>query len=169
MRTEALKEFCDYVEINYQPLLNHSKTRWLSLFPAVERILKLFPALKDYFLSQSKPPQIIQKFFENPCSEIYLWFTHSLMSVFQNSMASIEKEENSVLEVVMIIERILRLLRNRIKDRFVPLKVKQLLKEHNVSEKISQEMNDEFQKVYSACLDYLKKWIDPFKMFDMFR
>lgn len=36
VRTEALKEFCDYVEINYQPLLNHSKTRWLSLFPAVE-------------------------------------------------------------------------------------------------------------------------------------
>lgn len=46
VRTEALKDFCEFVDVNYQQLLYHSKTRWLSLFPAIERMLQLFPALK---------------------------------------------------------------------------------------------------------------------------
>ena len=170
VRTEALKEFCDYVEINYQPLLNHSKTRWLSLFPAVERLLKLFPALKEYFLSQNQPPYILKTFFENPYSEAYLWFTHSLMSVFQSNLASVEQEENSVLEITNILESILRLLRNRIEDKFVPLKVKQLVRGANGSNEETQSIYDEFQQVYKASLEYLEKWIRPlvgeFKCFE---
>jgi len=49
VRTEKLKEFCSIVDINYQTLLSHSRTRWLSLMPAVERILKLWTPLKIFF------------------------------------------------------------------------------------------------------------------------
>lgn len=49
VRTESLKEFCDGVDIQYRKLLCYSKTRWLSLFPALERILKLFEPIKSYF------------------------------------------------------------------------------------------------------------------------
>lgn len=37
----------------------------LSLFPALERILKLYPALKMFFLSLDKPPILLQNFFED--------------------------------------------------------------------------------------------------------
>jgi hypothetical protein len=37
IRTEKLKEFCSFVDINHQTLLSHLRTRWLSLMPAVER------------------------------------------------------------------------------------------------------------------------------------
>ncbi len=56
VRNEELKEFCDFVDTEYKVLLSHSKTLWLSLFPCVDRILKMFDALKSYFLSIEKPP-----------------------------------------------------------------------------------------------------------------
>ncbi|CAK1597427.1 unnamed protein product [Parnassius mnemosyne] len=65
IRTEKLKELCSYVDINYEKLLYHSKTRWLSLFPAIERILKLYEPLKEYFTTTEKVPVLIKKFFEN--------------------------------------------------------------------------------------------------------
>ena len=39
VRTEALKEYCDFVDINYTKLLSHSATRWLSLYPGLTRLL----------------------------------------------------------------------------------------------------------------------------------
>jgi hypothetical protein len=33
---EGLKEFCAFVGIQYQNVLSNLKTRWISLFPAVE-------------------------------------------------------------------------------------------------------------------------------------
>lgn len=65
VRTENLKEYCEFVDIQYRTLLSHSKTRWLSLFPGIERLLQMFPALKSFFLSQEKPPVAIKTFFEN--------------------------------------------------------------------------------------------------------
>ena len=51
VRIEKLKSFCEFVEITYKQLLCHSKTRWLSLYPCVERILEMFEGLRSFFLS----------------------------------------------------------------------------------------------------------------------
>lgn len=40
VRVHTLMEFCEFVGVGYQDLLFHSKTRWLSLFPAIERLLQ---------------------------------------------------------------------------------------------------------------------------------
>lgn len=164
VRTESLKEFCEYVEINYQPLLRHSKTRWLSLFPCVEGILKLYPALKEYFLSQRTTPYLIKSFFENTTSEAYLWFTHSLMSIYQANLAKIEEEHNSVLEISKILQSVLHMLRNRRNNNFLPLSVSQQLRNNDEAESISNE----FFSVYKACEDYLMEWIKPLEDFKCF-
>lgn len=165
VRTETLKEFCDYVNINYQPLLRHSKTRWLSLFPCVERILKLYPALKEFFLSQRAIPYLIKSFFENTASEAYLWFVHSLMSIYQANLAKVEEEDNSVLEILKIVQSILHMLRNRRNDNFLPLRVRQLLRDNEQADSISNE----FFSVYKACEDYLLEWINPLEDFKCFK
>ncbi|KAL0879423.1 hypothetical protein ABMA27_003174 [Loxostege sticticalis] len=125
VRTEALKEFCNYVEINYQPLLRHSKTRWL---------------------------------------KAYLWFTHSLMSIYQANLAKVEEEHNSVLEISKILQSVLHMLRNRRINNFLPLSVSEHLRDNDEAESISNE----FISVYKACEDYLMEWITPLEDFKGF-
>lgn len=60
VRTETLKEFCDYADVDFKVILSHSKTRWLSLFPVIERVLKMYQPLKSYFLSIESPPVILK-------------------------------------------------------------------------------------------------------------
>jgi hypothetical protein len=62
VRTEQLKEYCDFVEIQYKKLLSHSTTRWLSLCPSISRIINMFSASKSFFLSQAKPSKMINTF-----------------------------------------------------------------------------------------------------------
>uniref|UniRef100_H3B0Z5 DUF4371 domain-containing protein n=1 Tax=Latimeria chalumnae TaxID=7897 RepID=H3B0Z5_LATCH len=50
MRTEQ-KEFCDFVEVEKCNLLRHVVTRWLSLLPAINRLLKYWKPLTSYFQS----------------------------------------------------------------------------------------------------------------------
>lgn len=62
VRTETLGKFCDQAEMQRHELLKHSKTRWLSLYPAIEKILKVYPALQKYFTSQPKVPTLLKNF-----------------------------------------------------------------------------------------------------------
>ena len=71
VRTEQLKEYCEFANCEYKRLLSHSKTRWLSLFPGISRLLEMFSSLKSYFLSQNHPPIVIKQFFENEMSELF--------------------------------------------------------------------------------------------------
>jgi hypothetical protein len=49
IRTESLKELCSFVEVEYKNLLCHAKTRWMTLLPAIRRIVDIFDGLKAYF------------------------------------------------------------------------------------------------------------------------
>ena len=62
VRTEKLKEYGEFADIEYRTLLSHSKTRWLSLFPGITRLLQMFPALKSFFRSQDKPTTLMKTF-----------------------------------------------------------------------------------------------------------
>jgi hypothetical protein len=39
---EKLKEFCDFANVQYRDILSNAKTRWLSLSPAIDRIILMF-------------------------------------------------------------------------------------------------------------------------------
>jgi hypothetical protein len=66
VRVEELETFCNFVEVEYKPVLGSVKTRWLSLLPALERTIEMFDGLKSYFLSQEKSPKILRDFFNDP-------------------------------------------------------------------------------------------------------
>lgn len=114
VRVESLKEFCNDADVNFRNLLSSSKTRFLSTFPAVERILKLYEPLKEYFLSLEFPPVAISAFFENPLSEAILFFVHSLASVFHCNAAKMEKEKASLLETLSIVDSVKHVSENLI-------------------------------------------------------
>jgi hypothetical protein len=113
---ESLEQFFEFFDIEYEQLLYHSKTRWLSLFTAVERLIKMFPALKSFFLSQDKSLAILKKCFNDPFSEIYLLHLHSLMCVFHSHIHCIEREKNSVLEILNILSDMQKIIQEKKKN-----------------------------------------------------
>ena len=62
VRTEQLREYCEFANCEYKKLISHSKTRWLSLFRGISTLLEMFSPLKSYFLSQEHPPIVINRF-----------------------------------------------------------------------------------------------------------
>ena len=170
VRTEQLKEYCEFVDIEYRRLLSHSKTRWLSLFPGISRLIQMFPALKSLFLSLDKPPTVIKTFFENEFSEIYLWHIHSLMSVFHLHIQEVERENNSVVEVLKSLNSVHSLLLERKAHNFMSLKVKGLLAQKR-REGLDGECDRfcaDVNSLYSTCLEYLEKWMKPLEDFSCF-
>ena len=170
VRTEHLKEYCEFVEVEYRQLLYHSKTRWLSLFPGIHRLLQMFQPLKSFFLSQDRPPAVIQNFFKNDLSEIYLWHLHSLMNVFHSHIGEIERENNSLLEVMNCLKSIQSVVNCHAQDNFMSLKVKELLG------KLRQDGHDDrcdafcaqVSLMYTTCLEYLEQWTVPLQEFTGF-
>jgi hypothetical protein len=171
VRVESLRQFCEFVDIEYEQLLYHSKTRWLSLFPAIERLITMFPALKSFFLSQDKSPAVLKKFFSDLFSEIYLLHLHSLMCVFHSHIQSIEREKNSVLEILNILSDMQNILQERKIQNYVPLKVKGLLQDRQDEglEVGCKHFLTAVKSLYSGCLEYLDMWIEPFKEFSCFK
>jgi hypothetical protein len=54
VRVQTLKNFCDFIDVEYKNILGHTITRWLSLMTVVKRIVVVYPALASYFLTIEK-------------------------------------------------------------------------------------------------------------------
>ncbi|XP_032991851.1 uncharacterized protein LOC117038958 [Lacerta agilis] len=170
VQTEQLKEYCEFVDTEYKKLLSHSKTRWLSSFPGITRLLHVFPAVRAFFLSQNKPPTVLQEFFEHELSEAYLLHLQSLMSMFHSYVLELERENNSVVEVLQVLLCVQNMLAERRSNSFLSLKVKSLLKEKR-KEGLGAECDKfcaEVNSFYDSCIEYLEKWMEPMKEFSCF-
>ena len=108
---------------------SHSKTRWLSLFPGISRLLEMFSPLKFYFLSQEHPSIVIKRFFDNEMSELHLWHMHALMSGFHGRIQVVERENNSVEKVPENSELVHTVLMEKKNENIMSLTVKRLLVE----------------------------------------
>jgi len=76
------KDYCDFVEIEYQKLISHSVTRWLSLYPSLPRMLPMYPASHSYFMSIDRPTVVLKRFFGNSLNELCLqWKSRSMKTI----------------------------------------------------------------------------------------
>jgi hypothetical protein len=86
VQVEELKEFCDFVDIEYKQVLGSVKTRWQSQQPAIIRVIDMFPGLKSYFLSQEKFPMMLKIFFNDPVSLVWFHFLESQLKICCNTI-----------------------------------------------------------------------------------
>ena len=105
-----MKEHCEFANCECKRLFSHSKTRWLSSFPGISRLLEMFSPLKSYFLSQEHLTIGIKRFFENEISELYLWRMHSQLSVFDGRIQVVERENNSIAVVLENLDLVHKVL-----------------------------------------------------------
>lgn len=162
-RVEKLKSFCEFVQVEYKKLLGHCKTRWLSLLPAIERVLDVFPALKSYFLSLDKCPITLKNFFENPLSFITLQFLSGQLRIFSNCILFIETESVTIIEVADKINILLNKLEARKSERFLTSAIQQLLHELESDGLVtSDQFNNIVTDFYDTCISYIREWCEPF-------
>ena len=121
-------------------------------------------------LSQEKTPAVIRKFFEDDLSEVYLWHVHSLMSEFHSNIAEIERENNSLLEVINCLKSVQSVLQCRAQDTFMSLKVKELLMKlrRDGLDDRCDAFCSQVATMYSTCLEYIEMWTQPLEEFTSF-
>lgn len=162
VRVEKFKEFCEEASVQYHKLLGYSKTRWLALMPAVERVLKLFVPLKEYFLTNDKCPRLIKDFFENPAAELWLNFIHCQSAIFHDAVLSAEGQNISAVEVASILADLREKFVERKNSLFLPMSVKSCLKNNEeVLDKTS--IVDAIQMFYETSVRYLNEWACHFQ------
>jgi hypothetical protein len=167
IRVESLKSFCDFVEIEYKTVLGHSKTRWLSLIPALDHFIELYDGLKSYFLTQDKCLNILYKFFSNRKSFIFLLFLKTQMKMFSDAIQRIEREEATGFEVKKEIDLLIMKLRMRQNKMFlhgdVKMELENLRKEGLMTEKSFKNCVSNF---YSTAVQYIQEWsLHPVSVF----
>ncbi|CAM2106272.1 unnamed protein product [Caretta caretta] len=93
------------------------------------------------------------------------------MSVFQTYIQEIERESNSVVEVLKSLKSVHTILLECKTHNFMSLKVEGLL-----AQKRREGIDEEFDKfcaevdnMYSRCLEYLEKWLRLLEDFSCFR
>jgi hypothetical protein len=93
------------------------------------------------------------------------------MSVLHKNIQETEREINSVLEVLAVLESIFQLLQHRIEEGFLSLKTQAILskmKKYGVQNEADLSVK-EACSLYKVCFEYLLKWTVSFNEFDCFR
>lgn len=165
-RVKVLEDFFEFVELEYKPILRHVPTRWLSLYPAVERLAKIFPAIKSYFLSLDENcPLIIKSFIsdesvgsQNLITECYLAFFHNTLKMFFDTEQQLEKRDLLCFEMFKIIDQLRLKLEQRIEDEFLGFLCTNMLK--NLPNTCQQDIKLTCIKFYRDTLSYINMKFD---------
>lgn len=128
-RRESLKEFCEFCDVEFKEMLRHVTTRWLSLNPAVSRILQSWTALKSYFISLGEEcPKQIRAALKLPSDaeevnaeesdvvQVYLLFCNNILSIFEEVVKKLERNDTTVIELYPIMKEFRDKLVQRRKD-----------------------------------------------------
>lgn len=165
---DNLKDCFEFCQIEYSALLRHLPTRWLSLLPAIDRLLHNWPVIKVYIIQRGEDecPKQIWDFIcdqENEVAddnnltlnECYLYFVHNFMNVFQESIKLLENDRIQSTEVYSIMLRLRESIQTKVADEFFRFKVKQCIGKLFLSGK--QSFLKAATLVYSRSMQYLEK------------
>ena len=117
-RKQELREFAHFCDTESRKMLKYVSMRWLSLQSSVERILKQYPALFSYFLSQNENESDqclshLQALFNDPMTEVYFLFYQSVMPVFTRINLLRQRNSPCIHFLCEAMEKMLRKLLGR--------------------------------------------------------
>lgn len=161
-RVQQLKDLFLEADLTYLEILRHVSTRWLSLLPAVERILRGFPILKTYFFEMNENcPVGLKKYFseaDSLKSECFLAFFQNALKIFNDAILILEKDDILVSEVFDIINNLRKKLKERITDNFFGFVSTNILRKMSIEEQ--QSIKNCFITWYQNALKYLEDRFD---------
>ena len=92
-RKNSLLSYCTFCDQEYRNIIKHVTTRWLSLKCAIERILKQYPSLKSYFLSENERQPRFRRLHDLFADPMTLLFFQNVIPCFTNANEFLQKEE----------------------------------------------------------------------------
>lgn len=160
----TLHDFFDFLNSDYIELLRYTPTRFLTLFPVIDRVLSSWSALKLYFLEKGENDcsKIIWSFFgKNDVGnlpEVYVYFVHNLMSFLSTNLKHLESEYILVTDVFDVFDKLRMEVKARIEKNFFGFKATQMLRNLPINEQLS--FKEDALSAYKRILNYLEKWFD---------
>ena len=174
-RVESLKSCYEYTDNDFQQVLRHVPTRWLTLFPAIDRLIENIIPLKDYFigLGSDDIPMIIKEFVWSERyngvtnGELFLYFSSHFMKLFHTNIQILEKKSTNATNLYDMMSTLRSQLKNRLNLKFFGSKIDIIIKffpENDKNKFISNAV-----LVYQKAISYLENHFDfddsPFKLF----
>ena len=171
-RRVELQDFFDFVDLEYSDLLRHVPTRWLSLGPAIERLLKSWPAVISYFqsLGEQCPKRIQTHLGLKPdrddgemhmkVKEAYLHFIHNLCCVFEQTVLILERDDFSFCEIFPVMQDLRNKLKDRLNDKFFGVGARSVLRSDIFTEQMKQTIEAEFCVGLQRAISYLEQWFN---------
>jgi hAT family C-terminal dimerisation region len=166
-RVAKLKTFYDESH-DFMKILNYIPIRWLSLYPAIDRLQRYKDQIKAYFLDENLEnilPTLLYNFvylIEHPNRisklELYLLWSHNYMLLFHETILILESKSTNATHLYGIMNNLKSRIENRMKAKFYGSEVKKELA--FFSEKDKLEFYEAANLAYQRAIDYLSKWFD---------
>lgn len=170
-RLEELKKCYEFVGEEFSVLLRHVPVRWLSLEPAIARLVECWKGVKTYFIAEGEEEtnKLIWKFVKDQADglldddvlslpECYIHFVLNFMKIFTKAIEKLESGNTYITQVYDILDGVRNELTTRISDQFFGFLV------NNNFEHLSPDQIQSFRKdatnVYIRALEYLKRWFN---------
>ena len=158
-RVAILKDFFEWLDIEWSNNLQQIPTRWLSLVPALERLIKNYEPIKSYFLSHKSSAIFITNFFNDDLAMAYLGFVFNTCSVFQPAMIKLQGNNVIITEVYDIMDSIRNSMIERKRQKFYGS-----IADGEISNCVNDDLIRQFQKdadkFLEIAINYLQKWFD---------
>lgn len=169
-RRIQLIDFFEFVDAEYHELLRHVPTRWLSLGPAIDRLLDSWVPVVSYFVSLGEecPKRVKEKLGisddDHDCygtgvqrTKAYLYFAQSLCTIFESCVREIEKNDFTLCELYPKMEQLRGKIESRLRDNFFSAGANKILSAAEFAD-IANAVENNFRSALQVSLDYIDKW-----------
>ena len=98
---------------------------------------------------------MIRKLFDDDCGEMYLWFVHGQLNLFNTVILSMEKTNASATDIVVILKKLKVNIEERRDNKFIPQGAKKIfigLQQNGFNVNL---IMTEFINFYNRCLSYI--------------
>lgn len=121
-QTEALKDFCNEMSVEYSKIKGCPKNRFLAKERSIISLLNVFEAANAYFLSGStkKVPVSLKNVFADKMTKFYFIIVRDLCELFEDAIVKIEGNETG-FEANRIVDGLYRTLETTILMEFFSL------------------------------------------------
>ena len=135
--------------------------RWNELLPCLK-------PLQSFFLSEVKCPVVLKNFFEDPLSELWVWFIHNQLVLFNAAVLNMEGDNTSVINTTDELQKLTEKLHSRKTEEFISIKVKSKLEELEKKGIATNTFMQALNNFYETAIEYLSLRQASFKPFQQF-